>query len=127
MALKNVLVLSDDDLLSQVIELTLDEYVLQVIPIPTGSSECQTAGPDLTDIDLVILALGSLNSEPVVALAKTSLTNVIGQIPLLIISSKRFQPDTSVSISHLDFPFDVRELQVQVRKALRQRDVVHAS
>lgn len=122
MAAKNVLVLSDDDLLSRVVELTLDEYALQVIPIPAGSAECQAADLDLEAVDLVILALGSLSSEPVVALAKTSLTNAIGHVPLLVISSKRFQPDTHVPIYHLDFPFDVRELQVKVRQALRRQE-----
>lgn len=115
---KSVLILCDDDLLSRVIELALDRHVFQTWSVLLGSPDCQAPQLDLDGTDLIVLALSSASNEPVVALTKASLTHIIGQIPLLIISSKRFQPDTNVPIYHLDFPFDVRELQAQVRKAL---------
>lgn len=123
MIAKNVLVLSDDDLLSEVIELALGEYTVQTVSIP-GEAPSEPGQPDLDHTDLIIVALGSFNSEPVVALAKTALSGVIGRIPLLIISSKRFQPDDHVPIYHLDFPFNVRELQAQVRRAMRRPNLV---
>lgn len=121
MIAKNVLVLSDDDLLSEVIELALGEYTVQTMSIP-GETQSEPAGPATEHTDLIIVALGSFNSEPVVALAKTALLGAIGQVPLLIISSKRFQPDDHVPIYHLDFPFNVRELQAQVRRAMQGQD-----
>jgi hypothetical protein len=115
---KSILALGDDEMLLRVIELALVDHSLEISSILIESPECQALGADFGCVDLIILALSSFSSEPVVALTKASLTNVVGQIPLLIISRKRFRHDRDVPIYHLDFPFDVRELQARVHKVL---------
>jgi len=122
---KNVLVLSDDEMLSQVIELALGD-LYQTRPVLLGSPEGRASCADLEDVDLIILALGSPDSEPVVALTRMALTEAAGQVPLLIISSKRFRPDSDVPIYHLDFPFDVRELRAKVNQVVFAHDVQQA-
>ncbi len=126
---KRVLVLSDNDGLSRAIELNLKQNNhLEVVRLALNSpgqrhlegqrAETQNGGEDF---DLIVVAMSSPTSEPIVALARASLAGRIGQVPLLIISDRPFQSDPDDQILHLEFPFEIESLQDKVREIL-QRD-----
>ena len=115
---KSVLVLSDNELLSRVVELALDDRCFRLQSLLLDTLESQDCPLDTSCIDLVVLALGSSRREPVVALTKTSLTQIIGRIPLVVISNRRFEPARDIPIYHLDFPFDVRDLRAKVNQVM---------
>lgn len=127
---KRVLILSDNDRLSRAIELNLDGG-LEVEIMELASSPRQRPEPvegqhrspaEAGHFDLIVVAMSSPTSEPVVALAKASLAEYIGQVPLLIISDRLFRSDPEAQIIHLDFPFDIDRLQAQVRELLQQKE-----
>lgn len=64
--------------------------------------------------NLVVVAASSPVSEPLLMLLRASLTSYIGQIPLLIISSRPFESFSEERIFHLDFPFHPEELRTLV-------------
>lgn len=126
---KRVLVLSDNDGLSRAIELNLKHSQLEIIKLALsppgqrsepveGQRECQA---EVGHFDLIVVAMSSPTSEPVVALARTSLIRQIGQVPLLIISDRPFQSDPDDQIIHLDFPFDIDRLHDKVEEILQDR------
>ncbi len=63
---------------------------------------------------LILLALSRSNNEPVVVLARAGLTQLVGRIPLLIISDRTFQADPERHIFHLQFPFSAGAFRQQV-------------
>jgi hypothetical protein len=67
---------------------------------------------------LILLALSRSSNEPVVVLARTGLTQLVGSIPLLIISDRVFEADPERQIFHLSFPFSAAALQHQVNELL---------
>lgn len=67
---------------------------------------------------LILLALSRSNNEPIVILARTGLTQLVGSIPLLIISDRIFAADPERQIFHLSFPFSAAALQQQVNELL---------
>jgi len=72
--------------------------------------------------DLIVVAMrSSFASEPVVALARASLAQRIGQVPLLIISDRPFDSAPDVRIFHLGFPFGADELCAKVRDILHRQ------
>jgi hypothetical protein len=72
------------------------------------------------DFDLIVVAMSSPSSEPVVALSRASLAGRIGQVPLLIISDRPFHSEPDDQITHLDFPFDIDRLHDKVREILQK-------
>lgn len=134
---KRVLVLSDNDGLSRAIELNLKHSQLEVVKLPLSSPRQQHPEPassrtcqgddgrgnqtEVGDLDLIVVAMSSPTSEPVVALARASLTGRIGQVPLLIISDRPFHSDPDDRIIHLDFPFDIDGLHDKVEEILQNR------
>ena len=62
--------------------------------------------------------MSSPASEPVVALTRASLTDCIGQVPILIISDRPLDPAPDAQIVHLDYPFDTGELHDKVKEIL---------
>jgi hypothetical protein len=123
---KRVLVLSDNDGLSRAIELNLEHSDLQVVKFALSSPrqrcpEERRAGSqnEVSDFDLIVVAMSSPTSEPVVALYRASLTGRIGQVPLLIISDRPFHSDPDDRIIHLDFPFDIDGLHDKVEEILQ--------
>lgn len=117
---KRVLVLSDNDGLSRAIELNLKHNHLEVIRLALSSPEQRGSQAEVGDFDLIVVAMSSPTSEPVVALARASLAGRIGQVPLLIISDRPFHPDLDDQIIHLDFPFDIDGLHDKVKKILQR-------
>ena len=117
---KRVLVLSDDHRLSRAIELNLRKRLgVEVVTVASNSLE-QRGSPTRNDgFDLIVVAMSSPVSEPVVALARASLVKHIGRVPLLIISDRPFDPDPDDQIAHLEFPFDASALHDKVQGLLQ--------
>jgi len=117
---KRVLVLSDNDGLSRAIELNLDNHLeLEIVKLSASSLERRGSQVENGDFDLIVVAMSSPASEPVVALARASLADRIGQIPLLIVSDRPFESAPGDLIVHLDFPFDIDRLHDKVREILQ--------
>ena len=118
---KRVLILSDNNGLSRAIELNLNRRLgVEIVTIAPSSLEQRGSPADNGDFDLIVVAMSSPTSEPIVALAKASLTGRIGQVPLLIISDRPFRSDPQAQITHLDFPFDIDKLHHKVRELLQK-------
>ncbi|MBN2002030.1 MAG: hypothetical protein JXA21_01630 [Anaerolineae bacterium] len=122
LAEKQVLVISDNDMLAQVIAWSLRSglKVRANITVSTSRHSRNSEPYDKATLDLIVVAMSSPANEPVVALARASLGNYIGHIPILIISDKSFQSDLGVHIVHLDFPFVIDKLNDKVNAILKQ-------
>jgi hypothetical protein len=115
---KKALVFSDNENLSRAIEISLD-ILLDVEIINLTPSSLEALKSSNGNVDLIVMAMSSLNSEPVVTLARTLLTRRVGQVPLLIISDRPFDSVPEVRIFHLDFPFGVDGLRDKVQEILQ--------
>ena len=104
---KIVLVLSDDDWLLRAIRVNLNAG-LQARVVTPG----EHAVGDLAD--LIVVAMSRSSGEPLLALAQASLVQSVGQVPVLIISDRPFDPSPTDGISYLAFPFQVEELRSTV-------------
>ena len=114
LATKRVLILSDVDKLARVISLGLNRYLGIEAVHPWPQDRVTGNG-----YDLIIVALGSSASEPIVALSQAGLTRQIGRVPILIISDRPAVDAPEDHIAHLDFPFDVGQLCQKVAAILR--------
>ena len=116
---KKVLVLSDNDRLSRAIEVNLNRHLsVKVVTSAPSLLEQRGSLADNDHFDLIVVAMSSPASEPVVALARASLADRIGQMPLLIISDRPFRSATDAQIIHMDFPFDAHEFRDTVKGIL---------
>jgi hypothetical protein len=116
---KRVIVVSDNDGLARAIHLNLKaHFEADVVLIAPDLSDDKENLTSAGDCDLIIVATSSPTSEPVVALAKASLTDRVGHVPLLIISDRPFDSDLDARIVHLDFPFTLGELHSAVQDLL---------
>ncbi len=114
---RRVLVLSDNDGLSRAIKLNLNSYLdVQVVNLAPSVQQHQS---DVGQCDLMIVAMSSSTSEPIVALTRASLTEHVGQVPLLIISDRPFRYEPEDHIAHLEFPFEIDTLRRKVKEMLR--------
>ena len=112
---KRVLVLSDNNGLARVVELNLTYHLKMEVEQYVSSPALESGDKAKSDdFDLLVLAISSPVNEPVVALARASLTEKVGQIPLLIISDRPFFSEPEDQIAHLDFPFNIDTLQSKV-------------
>lgn len=117
---KRALVLSDNDGLSRAIALNLNSHPgIEVVTLASNSLGQQKSQTEIDDVDLIVVALSSPASEPVVMLARASLTGRIGQIPTLIISDRPFRSEPEDQIFYLDFPFDIDKLYEKVQEILQ--------
>jgi len=116
---KRVLVLSDNNGLSRVIEFSLENDGLKVIRFVSGSWQQGGEQAEVGHVDLMIVAMISPTSEPEVALARASVAEQVGQVPLLIISDRPVHSDPEDQIVHLDFPFEIDGLCNKVKEILR--------
>jgi hypothetical protein len=115
---KLVLVLSDSDLLFNVISANLQQPELKLLqrkPAGNGNLISQKNGKtENSNPDLIIVASSSPSTEPVVALAEAALNDQVGHTPLLIISDRNFTTCYEKKIFHLDFPFNPETLRHSV-------------
>ncbi len=113
---KRILVLCDNQKLSKALQLNLQAH-WQVSQTTLPASRQPSRRID--EFSLIILALSSPASEPVVALTRAALIKYIGRIPLLIISDRPFPSSPQERITHLDFPFNPQSLYTRVQEILR--------
>jgi hypothetical protein len=117
---RRVLILSDNDGLSRAIALNLSSCLnVKIARFDPKSPQGWTLQTETDSFDLMIVAMSSPTSEPVVALARASLAGLIGRVPLLIISDRPFDSAADDRITHLDFPFDIDKLCHTVSEILR--------
>jgi hypothetical protein len=114
---KRALLVSDDESVSKIIELAIGGAVT-VIPLKLKLSDSLEDRGRPGNWDLIILALSSYASEPLVALANAGVPVELGQVPLLVISDRPFTSDRKVHIHHLDFPFSVAQLSDAIHHIL---------
>ncbi|MCP4544526.1 MAG: hypothetical protein GY832_46045 [Chloroflexi bacterium] len=111
---KRVLVLTDNDLLFQVIKANLQLIDIQVIQLnPSSRNKGDRALSDHpgehttnSDFDLIIIAISSPPPPLPMTLFNTLLTNCIGQPSLLVISDWSVGDGKERAVAHLDFTFD---------------------
>lgn len=117
---KRIAILSDNDRLAHAIELGLSHClkveVAKCISSPLAQKKNQIENHDL---DLILIAISLPTSEPVVMLTQASLNQQIGQVPLLIVSDRPFDPDKDTRFFHLDFPVNANELRDKVKEILQ--------
>ena len=115
---KKVLVLSDRDMLFDVIKINLEKIPATVVRYEDTINGNSSRANNIDQFNLIVVASGSSTSEPLVTLFKASLTKQIGQIPLLIISDRQFDAHNAGQIFHLDFPFNAGDLRLKVKQLL---------
>jgi len=114
------LVLSDHDGLYRAIALHLSHYLgMDVVRHELAAPGQRESQAEIGDVDLVVLAQSSPDSEPTIVLARTLLNGCIGQVPTLVISNKPFPSVPGAQVFYLDFPFDIDELYVRVNGILQ--------
>jgi hypothetical protein len=121
---KNILVLYDSDLLFDIIKSNLKHIPLSIQGIGKKSfSEKIKVEFKVDNLALIIVAISSVSKgEPLVSLFNTALINQVGQIPILIVSDRKFDSDHEGQIFHLDFPLDVGELCHRVQTIVDRND-----
>lgn len=111
---KTILVLSDNDWLLRAIRLNLNAGLNARVLAPDDQDETDHA-------DMIVIAMSRSFGEPLLALAQASLVQCVGQVPVLIISDRPFDPSPADGISYLAFPFQVEELRSTVMGLLEAR------
>lgn len=112
---KKALIISDNSGLARVVELNLSIRLgMHVSKYEPGVD----VGDYSDELDLLVLAISSPTKEPIVELARASLVERIGQVPLLIISDRPFRSEPGEPIVHLDFPFSIDDLESKAREVL---------
>ena len=115
---KKVLVLSDRDMLFDVIRINLEKIPVTVVRFEDTINGSGNHLNNINQFNLIVVASGSSITEPVVTLFNASLTKQIGQIPLLIISDRHFDANNAGRIFHLEFPFNATDLRFKVKQLL---------
>lgn len=115
---KRVLLLSDNDGLSRLIELHLKSRLLEVVRFALHPSRQWEDQAETDRFDLIVLALSSPAGDPVVALAQAALDKRSKPAPLLIISERPVRLGPGWRAIHLDFPFEIDELYSRVNGVL---------
>jgi DNA-binding response OmpR family regulator len=109
-----IAIVSDNDRLAQALEMALNKR-WQVVRLATPAH----ASAASANAQLIIVALSLPSSEPIVTLARASLAEHIGRVPILVISEKPFRSDPQAKITHLDFPYSIERLYLRVAQALQ--------
>ena len=113
---KRVIVLSDSDLLFNVIKANLN---LDGLMVDSAASRLPSEEESQPALSLIIIAGASAGSEPVITLFDAALIQHIGQTPILIISYRGFKPNLRAKIFHMSFPFNTTKLRHQVQELLK--------
>lgn len=115
----HVLIIGDDRFLVDLVATNLLPIAADVVVLDEPTAINFTAlSAGLHACLLVILALSQSTQEPVVVLAQTNLTHLVGTIPLLIISDRPFRADLKRRIYHLPFPFHANTLHAMVERLM---------
>lgn len=117
---KRVVVLSDHDLIFRAIQLALNSWLEVEVLSPDHDLLAEDGHrAAIGTCDLIVVAVSSPSTEPVVALVRSSLVDRIGQVPLLIISDRPFAAVPEAKISHLRYPFEPGQLRATVEGILQ--------
>lgn len=71
---------------------------------------------ELHAVQLIIIAVAAVESEPLALLAQARLTALVGRTPLLLITDRPFNAPLGNSIYHLNYPFTAEALLKIVRE-----------
>jgi CheY-like chemotaxis protein len=121
---KRILVLSDNDGLSRAIKSNVNGSP-EVVRLASNLPGQQRAQAENGDFDLIVVAMSSPSSNPLIALSRISQMRQVKQVPILIISEKSFCPAPGDRIIHLDFPFEVDQFSALVQELLQEDSRVH--
>jgi hypothetical protein len=116
---KRVAIVSDSKPLARAVELNLGVYAEVECVKRTKDLSLRHGGQPLwRDLDLVILAVGLLTTDPVVLLDEM-LPGWERRAPLLLISTEPPRADWEGELYCLGFPFEADEFHRQVKKILK--------
>ena len=121
LAEKRIAVLSDNEGLAQAIELGLSRCLESEIvkcvsdPLTRAKNQIESDG-----FDLILVAVSLPTSEPMVMLTQAALAHKIGQVPLLIVSDRPFDPGENARFFHLNFPVNANRLRDKVKEILHR-------
>lgn len=109
-----VLIIGDNHFLVKLVVTNLAPLAVDVIDLSECGNSAAPGADARCTCRVLLLALSQSNNEPVVILARTGLTHLVGTVPLLIISDRTFQADPERCIYHLPFPFRANALRQTV-------------
>lgn len=107
---KRILLFSDNAMLTRAIERNLQNHWVLIAP---------GADTPTRPFDMIILALGVYDNEPLIALAQIGEGQSLGQVPILVISDRPFRPNPSLHIYHLDLARISQWLEARVETLLQ--------
>jgi DNA-binding response OmpR family regulator len=111
---KRAAIVTDNELLSRAIELSLsDRLQMQTKDLSSGSFPWPDAEEGDSSLDLIVVAMSGSGGGSLLAGVRASLARHFGRVPILIISDRRLESPPQGSV-HLDFPFHPDELQDRV-------------
>ncbi len=114
---KKALVFCDNKLFFNAIQTNLNWLQIEAYCFEVDiSPENTNVHLESDDFDLIIVAISLPSGEPIVTLYNASQLKQIGQVPLLIISDREFEPQYNGRIFHLNFPFDAAELRYKIQE-----------
>jgi hypothetical protein len=118
-------VLCDYDALYAAIELKLSALQqVHVIRVESGSDARPENGHSTDGFDLIIVAPIPPINDPISMLSRSSFSNCVGQVPVLVISEQPSRPQSDDMITYLNFPFDMDDLTDTVAGILHDRRCV---
>ncbi len=118
---KSILILGDDNRVLKVVQSVLpSEY--RIVKIDAIHPDRQSCPISTCNCDLIILALSSCTSEPIVVLGRVFPTIEFGRVPILISSDRPFPSDERIRIFHIEFPFSAGCLLARVREIMQQNN-----
>ncbi len=127
MMTKEVHVLCDHDALYAAIELKLRSLVgVRVSRLAADPITQQDARTSPLRSDLLIVAPTLPIHDAMSILARASLLDHVGQMPVLIISEQPSRPESNDMITYLNFPFDMDDLNNTVAKILSRHHALNA-
>jgi hypothetical protein len=114
---RNILILGDDARVLKVVQAALPpEY-----RATHAQADCigrRTSLFRMGDFDLIVLALSSYASEPIVALGHALVSIEFGRVPILIASDRPFLSDETNCVFYTGFPFTAEQLCACVRRIM---------
>jgi hypothetical protein len=117
---RRAVVVSDSDLLARAIEVSLeDRWQMEVVEPPSEPTGWPSMGLGFNHLDLIVVAVSAYAGEPLLALLRASLAPLIGRVPILVVSERRFDSHPNERILHLGFPFEPEDLHEKVAGLLQ--------
>ena len=117
---KKIQILSDNDRLSEVIELNLNgDFDVEILRATEKLSAIRSSQLESDSFDLIVAAMASYTSEPIVALARASLAAQIGKVSVSIVSERPYEFHPDDLISHLESSSDIDGIRDKAKEILQ--------